>query len=122
MSKIKHFSRILYRVFFFRVFRIFVFCYLSIKKFFEIFFVLIVLRKCVFKLNCINKLFFDSNLRISVQIISRVLKTRKTRDSSCELNRNYRLLLEKLNQKHQIFDVHLIMSLSIIAQLIQRSS
>ena len=53
---------------------------------------------------------------------SRILETRKTRDSSCELNRSYRLLLEKLDQKHQNFDVHLIIDLSIAVQLNQRSS
>ena len=55
-------------------------------------------------------------------MISRILKDRKTQDLNCELNRDYRLLLEKLDQKYQNFNVYLIMSLSIIIQLSQHSS
>ena len=70
----------------------------------------------------INKLFFDSISKISIQMISRIQETRKTQNTSYELNRNYRLLFVKLDQKHQNFNVHLIINLSIIVQLNERSS
>ena len=91
-----------------------------VKRFKYIF--VIFLKNIVLRANNLNnrrfviidKLFFDSNLKISIQMISRILEIRKTRDSSCEFNRNYWLLFEKLDQKHQNFDVYFIINFSII--------
>ena len=55
-------------------------------------------------------------------MISRILKTQKTQNLSCEFNRNYQLLFEKFNQKHLNFDVYFIINFSIIVQLNQRLS